>query len=59
MDKKQFVILVAVGTACVTTVLTILMSRRNAGVGNRRVLWVLFLLGVVALLVTAAVVILR
>jgi hypothetical protein len=49
MDKKLFVVFIAIGAAVVTTLIQLWMQSGKLEPVNRRMLWILFGAGVVAL----------
>ena len=49
MDKKQFVVFIAIGAIVITTVLQLFMSDKQLSPGMRRALWATCAVGVILL----------
>jgi hypothetical protein len=54
MDKKLFVVVIAIGTIVVSTLLQLFMDGRELNPSRKRLLWISFAAGIVALLVILA-----
>jgi hypothetical protein len=56
MDKKLFVIAIAVGTVVLTTLFQLFLQGRDLNPKAKRLLWIIFAAGVVALIAVSMIV---
>lgn len=56
MDKKLFVIAIAVGTVVLTTLIQVFMQGREIDPRTRRLLWLTLVAGVIALVAVGTIV---
>jgi hypothetical protein len=59
MDKKLFVIAIAIGTVVLTTLLQIFIQGRELNPRAKRILWIAFAAGVVNLIAVSMIVLSR
>jgi hypothetical protein len=59
MDKKHFVVFIAIGTAVISTLLQVFLQGRDLSPKSKRLLWISLAAGVVALIALAMVVLTR
>jgi len=59
MNKALFVIIIAIVTTMITTMISIFVRGREVSTAVRRLLWIMFIAGVAALIITIILIVTR